>query len=181
MARSLRAQIPGGGLFRHCYRPFDDDHTGAEPAPANILATNMVIKLGLVLLAEGLARFLGQPRYSWIGISLLLFQFVTWSAALAITPDNIVIRIHTSTLFTVVMMSVMCLWLVRDRTQPALLRWITAGVLAEYMIASVVQSVIEYRLLPGFQSAPVLADRNAWYLLQGILFLIAFFACMLLW
>jgi signal transduction histidine kinase len=77
------------------------------------------------------------------------------------------------------MMSVMCLGLGRDRTQPPLLRWITIGLLAEYMAASILQSVIEYRLPAEFDSGPILADRNAWYLLQGTLFLIALFACLL--
>ncbi|PLP59072.1 sensor histidine kinase [Mesorhizobium loti] len=152
---------------------------GIEPAPWAIVLHNMIIKLGLVLLAEGLARFLGQPRYTWIGVSLLVLQLVVWSAALALDPANIAIRIHSSTVFTVVIMSMMCLGLLRDRTQPALLRWITIGVLAEYMVSSIVQSVIEYRLPVDFESASVLADRNAWYLLQGTLFLIAFFACLL--
>lgn len=152
---------------------------GDQPAPWAIVLHNTIIKLGLVLLAEGLARFLGQPRYSWIGISLLVFQVVTWSAAVAIDPGDIEMRVHTSTLFTVIIMSMMCLGLMRDRTQPRLLRWITIGVLAEYMFASIVQSVIEYRLPSDFESAPVLADRNAWYLLQGTLFLIALFACLL--
>lgn len=152
---------------------------GDQPAPWAIVLHNTIIKLGLVLLAEGLARFLGQPRYSWIGISLLVFQVVTWSAAIAIDPGDIEMRVHTSTLFTVIIMSMMCLGLMRDRTQPQLLRWITIGVLAEYMFASIVQSVIEYRLPSDFESAPVLADRNAWYLLQGTLFLIALFACLL--
>lgn len=152
---------------------------GVEPAPWAIVLHNMIIKLGLVLLAEGLARFLGQPRYTWIGVSLLALQLVVWSVALAVDPDNIAIRIHSSTVFTVVVMSTMCLGLMRDRTQPALLRWITIGVLAEYMVSSIAQSVIEYRLPADFESASLLADRNAWYLLQGTLFLIAFFACLL--
>src|SRR5699024_7854891 len=119
------------------------------------------------------------PRYSWVGVSLLIFQVVVWSVALAVDPADIATRIHASTFFTVVMMSVMCLGLMRDRTQPSLLRWITIAILAEYMAASVLQSIIEYRLPADFLSAMVLADRNAWYLLQGVLFLIAFFACML--
>lgn len=151
----------------------------AEPAALAIVLHNTIIKLGLVLLAEGLARFLGQPRYTWIGVSLLIFQIVAWSTAVAVDPDNIAIRIHTSTFFTVVIMSVMCLGLMRDRTQPRLLRWITIAILVEYMAASILQSAIEYRLPSDFQSAPILADRNAWYLLQGTLFLIAFFACLL--
>ena len=152
---------------------------GMEPAPWAIVLHNTIIKLGLVLLADGLARFLGQPRHTWIGVTLLLFQIVVWSAAVTFDPANIAIRIHSSTVFTVVIMSMMCLGLMRDRTQPALLRWITIGVLAEYMVSSIVQSVIEYRLPVDFESASVLADRNAWYLLQGTMFLIAFFACLL--
>lgn len=152
---------------------------GEQPAPWAIVLHNMIIKLGLVLLAEGLARFLGQPRYIWIGICLLIFQFVAWSVAVAVDPGNLALRIHTSTIFTVVIMSVMCIGLIRDRTQPSLLRWITIGMLAEYMVASIIQSIIELRLPADFQSAPILADRNAWYLLQGTLFLIAFFACLL--
>lgn len=152
---------------------------GMEPAPWAIVLHNTIIKLGLVLLAEGLARFLGQPRYTWIGVSLLCFQIVVWSIAVAVDPGNIAIRIHSSTFFTVVIMSLMCLGLMRDRTQPSLLRWITFGVLAEYMVASIIQSAIEFRLPADFQSDPVLADRNAWFLLQGTLFLIAIFACLL--
>lgn len=152
---------------------------GMEPAAWNVVVANTIIKLGLVLLAQGLARFLGQPRYTWIGVSLLIFQVVAWTTAVAVDSSNIAIRIHSSTFFTVVIMSVMCLGLIRDRTQPSLLRWITIGVLAEYMAASIVQSIIEYRLPVDFQGAAVLADRNAWYLLQGTLFLIAFFACLL--
>lgn len=152
---------------------------GPEPGALAIVLHNTVIKLGLVLLAEGLARFLGQPRYTWIGVSLLVFQVAVWSAAVAIDPDDIATRIHSSTVFTVIMMSVMCLGLVRDRTQPPLLRLITIAILAEYMAASILQSVLEYRLPADFDSGPILADRNAWYLLQGTLFLIALFACLL--
>ena len=152
---------------------------GPEPGALAIVLHNTVIKLGLVLLAEGLARFLGQPRYTWIGVSLLAFQVAVWSAAVAIDPDDIATRIHSSTVFTVIMMSVMCLGRVRDRTQPPLLRLITIAILAEYMAASILQSVLEYRLPADFDSGPILADRNAWYLLQGTLFLIALFACLL--
>ncbi|NIJ37539.1 signal transduction histidine kinase [Sphingopyxis panaciterrae] len=150
-----------------------------QPAAWEIIFHNTIIKLGLVLLAEGLARFLGQPRYSWVGISLLIFQIIVWNSAVAEDPGNIAIRIHASTFFTVVLMSLMCLGLARDRTQPPLLRWTTIAVLAEYMAASIVQSIFELQLPASFQSAPILADRNSWYLLQGTLFLIALFACLL--
>ncbi|HYG42027.1 MAG TPA: HAMP domain-containing sensor histidine kinase [Bordetella sp.] len=152
---------------------------GEQPAAWSVVLHNTVIKLGLVLLAEGLARFLGQPRYTWIGISLLVFQVATWSIALAVSPSDLAIRVHASTFFTVVMMSVMCLALGRDRTQPWYLRWITIGLLIEYMAASVVQSGLEFWAPATVQGITILDNRNAWYLLQGTLFLIALFACLL--
>ncbi|AHK47284.1 HAMP domain-containing sensor histidine kinase [Ensifer sp. 1H6] len=152
---------------------------GEQPAAWSIVLHNTVIKLGLVLLAEGLARFLGQPRYTWIGISLLIFQVVAWSIALAVDPGNLAIRIHSSTLFTIIMMSVMSVALLRDRTQPWLLRWMTIAVLAEYIAASIIHSAIEYWNPAAAQDITVLDNRNAWYLLQGVLFLIALFACLL--
>lgn len=152
---------------------------GGQPAEWAIIIPNTIIKVGLVLLAEGLARFLGQPRYSWIGISLLIAYTAAWSALVAVDPGNIAARIHVSTLFTVIIMSVMCLGLLRDRMQPAVLRWATIAVLAQYMLASIVQSALEFGLPADFQSAPVLGDRNAWYLLQGTLFMIALFTCLL--
>ncbi|CAN7747263.1 MULTISPECIES: HAMP domain-containing sensor histidine kinase [unclassified Ensifer] len=152
---------------------------GEQPAAWSIVLHNTVIKLGLVLLAEGLARFLGQPRYTWIGISLLIFQIVAWSIALAVDPGNIAIRIHSSTLFTIIMMSLMSVALLHDRTQPWLLRWITIAVLAEYIAASIIHSAIEYWNPAVAQDITVLDNRNAWYLLQGVLFLIALFACLL--
>ena len=152
---------------------------GSQPAEWAIIIPNTIIKVGLVLLAEGLARFLGQPRYGWIGVSLLIAHIAVWGAIVTVDPSNIAVRIHASTMFTVIIMSVMCLALARDRTQPAALRWATITVLAEYMVASIVQSAMEFGLPSGFESAPVLADRNAWYLLQGTLFLIALFTCLL--
>lgn len=151
---------------------------GVEPEAGSIVAANFVITIGLVLLAEGLARFLGQPRYTWIGISLLVFQLVSWGIAVNVAPDDVAIRIHLSTLVSVVIMSIMCLALLRDRTQPRLLRWITIGILAEYMIASIVQSIVEQAGSPA-NMAPVLANHHAWFLMQGALFQIAFFACVL--
>lgn len=149
-----------------------------EPSGWSIVLANTTIKVGLVLLAEGLARFLGQPRYSWIGISLLVLHVIGWSAAVILDPGNVAIRVHMSTVFTVIMMSVICLALSRDRTQPILLRWITIGIFVEYMASSIAQSVFEFRMV-GQGNSLVLANHNSWYLLQGSLFQIAFFACML--
>ncbi|OWZ91144.1 hypothetical protein B9J07_24040 [Sinorhizobium sp. LM21] len=152
---------------------------GDQPAAWSIVLHNTIIKLGLVLLAEGLARFLGQPRYTWVGVSLLVLQVAAWSIAVTLDPGDLAIRVHTSTAFTVLMMSLMCVALLRDRTQPRLLRWITMAVLGEYMAASMVHSAIEFWFPAAHQDIAILNNRNAWYLLQGSLFLIALFACLL--
>ncbi|GEN24087.1 two-component sensor histidine kinase [Halomonas cupida] len=150
-----------------------------QPAVWSIVLSNTVIKLGVVLLAAGLARFLGQPRYLWAGLSLLICYVAIWSVAMVADPGNIAIRIYTSTLFTVIAMSAMTLVLLRDRTQPWLLRWMTIGVLVYYMAASIIHSAIEFWFPAIPQGITVINDRNAWYLLQGILFQIALFACLL--
>lgn len=152
---------------------------GEQPPVWSILFSNIIIKLGLVLLAEGLARFLGQPRYAWFGVSLLVCYIVIWSVSITVDPSNIAIRIHTSTVFTVIVMSMMCLALLRDRRQPWLLRWMTIGVFVYYMAASILHSTTEYWFPAARQDITILTDRNSWYLLQGVLFLIAIFACLL--
>ena len=53
------------------------------------------------------------------------------------------------------------------------------AVLGEYMAASVVHSAIEFWFPAAHQDIAILNNRNAWYLLQGSLFLIALFACLL--
>ncbi len=148
---------------------------GAHPPGWHIVLDNLSIKLGLVLMAAGLARFLGQPSYPWLGISMIVFQVAFWSGAMIIAPDALAPRIHASTFITIVMMGSMCLTLARDRTQPRLLRWITIGILLEYVLASILQSV----LTPYSPSSSILDNNNAWYFFQADLFLISFFACML--
>lgn len=152
---------------------------GEQPSSWAVIIPNSVIKLGLVLLADGLARFLGQPRHTWVGVSMLLAHVSVWCAIMAVAPEDVALRIHASTVFTVVVMSLMCVGLMRDRSQPAVLRWITIAILVEYMLASVAQSILEIGLPAEVGRAPVLADRNAWYLLQGTLFMIALFTCLL--
>ncbi|SMF68214.1 sensor histidine kinase, partial [Tistlia consotensis] len=151
---------------------------GAAPPGWHIVLDNAIIKLGVVLMADGLARFLGQPRHAWLGISVLIFQLVFWSVAVTVAPGDVVLRIHAQTLTMLVVMGFMALTLARDRSQPRLLRWITIGLLLEYMAASVAQSVLEMAA-PSAGELSVLSNRNAWFFFQGTLFLIAFFACML--
>jgi two-component system, OmpR family, sensor kinase len=152
---------------------------GPEPSDLRIVLDNAVIKLGLVLLADGLACFLGQPRILGLGLALVGFQVISWSVAVYVVPESLATRIHLSTLVTVAIMTMMCRTLVTDRTQPRALRWITIALLVEYMGASIFQSALAELYPASVESAKVLSDVNSWYIFQGALFLLAFFACLL--
>ncbi|MEI2383665.1 HAMP domain-containing sensor histidine kinase [Breoghania sp. JC706] len=151
---------------------------GPDPSAFRIVFDNAIIKVGVVLMAEGLARFLGQPRLLRIGLVLVVAQVVAWSAAVILFPDTLEIRIHISTLFTVTVMTMMCRTLIADRSQPRVLNWIGVVLLAEYMIASLLQSALAELYPATVENAPVLSNYNAWYFFQGTLFLMAFFVWM---
>ncbi|WP_172332266.1 HAMP domain-containing sensor histidine kinase [Mangrovicoccus sp. HB161399] len=152
---------------------------GDAPAGWSILLHNLVIKLGLVLIAEGLSRFLGQPSRFRTGITLLALLALVWTVGFEADPGNLAIRIHSSALFAISVVSLMCVSLLRDRTQPQFLRWLMIAILSVHMGANVVFSVLEFRRPANAGSAQLLGDRNAWYLLEGNLFLTALFACLL--
>ncbi len=160
---------------------------GPAPEAWQIVAANSIVKLGLLLMADGLARFLGQPRYPWLGALLLVSQVAFWSGAMAWAPETLWLRVNASTLFTLAVMGFMCLTLARDRSQPRLLRWVTVAVLGVHMGANVALSLLETlnpaapaaAALGAEAGAPVLGARNAWFFFESLLFLIAFFACLL--
>ncbi|WP_299938669.1 HAMP domain-containing sensor histidine kinase [uncultured Nitratireductor sp.] len=152
---------------------------GQEASALRIVLDNMMIKIGLVLLADGMARFLGQPRCLRIGVFCLAVHLVFWVTAVALAPERLELRIHASTAFTVVMMGVMIKTLYMDRTQPPFLRWITIALLGEYIGASLLQSFLLYWYPDTFANGALLSDVNAWYFFQGHLFIVGFFICLL--
>ncbi|MHA7774943.1 sensor histidine kinase [Roseibium sp. M-1] len=159
------------GLFLYLQR-------GPDPSLVRIVTDNMVIKFGLVLWADGLARFLGQRSLLRIGLVCLAAQFLSWTWAVFSFPSDLAFRIHASTAFTVVMMSLMIRTLVIDRSQPRFLRWITIALLAEYVGASLLQSALVYLHPATVANSRVLSDINAWYFFQGHMFIVGFFICL---
>ncbi len=152
---------------------------GSDPPAIHILADNLLLKFGVVLIADGLAQFLAQPRHAWLGRSMMLFTLVFWIVSLAVVPDDVALRIHASTFFSMVMMGFMIVTLWRDRSQPALLRWITIIVLFEYIVASFIHSSFQAWPQLGLATTEsVVSNTNAWFFLQGTIFLSMFFACM---
>ena len=152
---------------------------GQTPGVAAVVVSNMLVKAGLVLLAEGLILFLGQASRARLWITGLLGYGLFWSFVTLQWPGNIALRIHSSSLFTLIVMGLMTWALLRDRSLPRLLRVITIGVLASYMAATLMHSAIEIIRPAPPASISIMNDRNSWYLLQGNLFLISIFACLL--
>ncbi|WP_158969615.1 sensor histidine kinase [Chachezhania sediminis] len=153
---------------------------GAEPAIWWITVDNVLVKLGLVLIAAGLARFLGQPRRARLMLGLLALVMAGWGAAVATAPGDLYPRLLASAVFTVVMMSLMSLALLRDGSVPRLMRGVTIGVLCFYMIAAIVSVVQGLGLPLRIDGLATLGDRNAWFLMQGNIFLTGLFASLIL-
>lgn len=152
---------------------------GPQPPGWVIVLDNALITFGVVLLADGLARFLGQPRHPWFGRAVMAAQLVFWTGAVALVPDDVVLRVHAFDTLTVVILSFMCLTLLRDRSQPATLRYMTILILFEQMAASVARSIVEILYVPNAaEMTSIMDNRNAWYFFQGTIFVTLFFACM---
>ncbi|GAB2184090.1 sensor histidine kinase [Roseibium sp. LAB1] len=159
------------GLFLYLQR-------GPDPSLVRIVTDNMVLKIGLVLWADGLARFLGQPRFVGFSVLCLVAQLAFWIFAVLYDPTDLGLRIHGSTTFTVVIMGLMIRTLYRDRSQPRFLRWIMIFLLGEYSAASLFQSALVY-LQPSTVANPVMANINTWYFFQGHIFIVGFFFCLI--
>ncbi len=152
---------------------------GGDPSPVRIVIDNTVIKIGLVLLANGMVRFLGQRSLLPIGAVCLAFHVIFWSIAVAVAPQELAPRIHASTAFSIAIMGLMIHALYIDRGQPRMLRWITIALLAEFIGASLLQSALFYWSPTTVKSGPVLGDVNSWYFIQGYLFMMGLFICLL--
>ncbi|MFC5583812.1 sensor histidine kinase [Nitratireductor kimnyeongensis] len=152
---------------------------GPDPHALHIFVDNMTIKLGLVLLADGMARFLGHPGCLRVGLIILAAHMALWSLAMALAPLDLSLRIHASTVFTLAMMGLMIRILYVDRGQPSFLRWITIALLVEYIGASLLQSALIFLQPTLFAEAPILSDVNSWYFFQGHLFVVGLFICLL--
>jgi two-component system OmpR family sensor kinase len=149
---------------------------GPAPTTWHIIFDSTIIKIGLVLVADGLARFLGQPRTPIINAACLIFFVAFYAWSLAFDPSHVAMRIHASTFIVIVMTLVMCRTLMADRILPPLLRWINVGLLLEHAGASVAYSLAVRR---ETSEAQVL-HTSAWYFLENNLYLMATCSCLLL-
>lgn len=153
---------------------------GPTPPAWHIVLDNTAVNTGLILVADGLARFLNQRHFPAVNIGVIVFSVVFWSLALAFDPTNIAIRIHASTLVTVVSVAIMFRTLAYDRTQPRLLRWATIAFLLEHAAATIGRSIAAARAPHTLEMPLANTEGQALYFFEINVFATIFFLCLLL-
>lgn len=150
-----------------------------EPYLWRIILDNLLIKTGLLMLADGWACFLGQPRYTWLVRSWLALHALTWSAATIWFPGALEYRLLSAATYTTGIMFFMCLTLHRDRTQPRGLRQVTIAILTGHALAVWGEfGATAFLRSEGDAAVEVLSNVDSWYLLEANLFLMACFGYM---
>ena len=153
--------------------------TGFTASPGNIIAFNLPIHIGVVLLAHGMARFLGQPGYPKTMIGCVLFVVLFWPLALALAPDDIAIRILASDGIGTLLVALMIWSISVDRSQPRALRLFTIALLLTDMMALSLRSamaIIHYDNPAMLVSGAV----QSWYFFYFNIFITGLFLSLLL-
>lgn len=149
------------------------------PGTLFILAHNYVIHAGVIVLAHGLSRFLGQRSWMPLIWGAGAFVILFWPLALAFAPENIAIRIIASNTISSIMLLVMIRAIVIDRSQPTLLRWFTAVLLFTDLAALALRTVI---VIENIENQTVLAQESmqSWYFFYFNVFITGFFLALML-
>lgn len=180
LRRFAALKFVAGGLLLVAIGLFLFMQRETPPEPWRVILDNLLIKAGLLMLADALARFLGQPRYPRLALAWFGLHAVIWSAAIILTPSDLGPRVLSAVIYTSVVMLFMCATLMRDRSQPRALRWITIGILVEYIVAITgVYVMAETLRFRDTAETAVLTNGDGWFFLQANLFLMGYFGCML--
>jgi two-component system OmpR family sensor kinase len=149
------------------------------PTALFIISQNYFVHISLAVLTHGIARFLGQrgsPATIW---GCVVFTVVFWPVALVVDPYNVAIRILASNALGIAMLLLMMQTLIRDRTQPRVLRWSTIGILLSDLAALLLRSGIAIEHWND-QQALLQDSVLAWYFFFFNIFVTALFLMLLL-
>lgn len=162
------------GLVLHVVRNVLD-----VPLAVFVISQNYLIHIGIAALAHGIARFLDQRSNPTLVWGSVVVAVVFWPVALLIDPYNVAIRILVSSSIAVILLLFIIRILFRDRSQPALLRWVTIGVLLSDIIALILRSGIA---IEHWDNQPALTQdaTQAWYFFFFNFFVTALFLMLLL-
>lgn len=149
------------------------------PTAAFIISQNYFVHISLAVLTHGIARFLGQRGNPGVIWGCVAFTALFWPVALIVDPYNVAIRILASNALGVTLLGLIVLTLVRDRTQPRVLRWSTIAILLSDLAALLLRSVIA---IDNWNTQDVLARdaTQAWYFFFFNIFVTGLFLMLLL-
>lgn len=149
------------------------------PTAAFIISQNYFVHISLAVLTHGIARFLGQRGNPGVIWGCVAFTALFWPLALVIDPYNVAIRILASNALGITLLTLIVLTLIRDRTQPRVLRWSTIGILLSDLVALLLRSAIA---IDNWNTQDILArdTTQAWYFFFFNLFITGLFLMLLL-
>ncbi len=132
-------------------------------APLGIVIANTLINVAQIQLADGFGQFLGQPRWRYAAGAVLIASLVFWTGAMIWFPDESAARIIASCVIALVAFVHMMRTLLRDRSQPRLLRIFT-GLGVGLHIAVTTARLVDAAIDP---SADIMrSPLQAWYLFE---------------
>lgn len=152
---------------------------GYVSPPALLITFNYCIHIGAVLIAHGLARFLGQRGNPILMYACVVAIVLFWPAALAIAPANVAIRIIASDMIATIVVGYMMLSVSRERRQPSVLRWFTLGLFASDLIALTARTAVALVNYDN-QAALLTNAAQSWYFFYFNVFVTGLFLSLLL-
>ncbi|HEX6956520.1 MAG TPA: ATP-binding protein [Ferrovibrio sp.] len=153
---------------------------GPAPPAWHIVLDNTLVNTGLILAADGLARFLNQRRFPLVNIGVVAFSVAFWSLALALDPTNVAIRTHATALVTITAVAIMIRTLAFDRTQPRFLRWTTIAFLVEHAAATISRAWLTAQDQTSLEMPAADNTTQALYFFEINVFVTIYFLCLLL-
>ncbi|MBX3452906.1 HAMP domain-containing sensor histidine kinase [Ferrovibrio sp.] len=115
----------------------------------NIIAHNVIITAASALVVYGLGRLLNQSGFPRILIACVAFTAVFWPITMLIDPDNVGLRVLASNALGIIISIAIFVILLRDISQPRLIRWIGLAVITIQFCALVLRSAITIQLMYG--------------------------------
>lgn len=149
------------------------------PPAIIIIGQNYLIHIGMVLIAHGVARFLGQRGNPILMSACAVFTLIFWPVALLVDPHNVGIRILASNGLGLVMLISLIRTLLLDSSQPRALRWPLIAVFLSDLVALGVRSAIAIQHMDNPEA--LAGDAlQAWYFFFFNIFITALFFMLLL-
>lgn len=151
----------------------------AAPSALIIIVHNISIVLANALVVQGVASFLGQRGYPVLLIGCVVVTAILWPIFMVVDPDNVGIRVVVHNMLNTVTAVALIGIMLRDRSQPSVLRWSMIALMVSEFVALAARSIVTIRIMntPGITFD---ATVQAWYFFFFNIFITAFFILLLI-